>query len=161
MTQSNSQLDQFVRGMQVITIGLMMGAFSFLVIAVGIVQFGMDEAPAEGNLISLIMLGFTLMELVPFFLVPSFIRADNPQIRQSLAARSQEGLTEHHAVYRIQTIIRLALIEGACFANTIAYIIEHNWWSLALVGGLLFIMLTLFPTRTQIEHYVESQRVAA
>lgn len=161
MTQSDPQLDQFVRGMQVITIGLIMGAFSFLVIAIGIVQFGMEQAPAEGHLISLVMAGFTVLELVPFFLVPSFVRADNPQIRQSLAAPLQEGLTEHHAVFRLQVIIRLALIEGACFANTIAYIIEHNWWSLALVAGLLFIMLTLFPTRTQIEHYVESQRVAA
>lgn len=156
MTQTPPQLDRFVRETQIIAAALIAGAATFVGIAVVIVQVvGNDPAPT-GMIVSLVMAGMTLAEIVPFFLIPGQLER-SPQLLQF--GPPGEGLTGHHSLYRGQLIIRLALLEGACFMNTIAYIIEHNWWSLAIVGGLLLIMLMMFPTRTRVEHYVESREL--
>jgi hypothetical protein len=37
--------------------------------------------------------------------------------------------------------------------------IEHNWWSLAIAGGVVAIMAVQFPTRTRVEQWIETQRM--
>lgn len=156
MTQTCPQPDRFARETQVIAAALFVGAMTFVGIAVVIVHVVGNNPESTGMIVSLIMAGVTLAQIVPFFVIPAQM-ANSPQSPQT--GNLGEGLTEHHSLYRGQLIIRLAILEGACFMNTIAYIIEHNWWSLAIVGGLLFIMLLLFPTRTRIAHFVESRQL--
>jgi hypothetical protein len=62
-------------------------------------------------------------------------------------------------IYQMQLIIALAMLEGAAFLNLIACMIEHNWWSLAIAGGVVAIMAVQFPTRTRVEQWIETQRM--
>jgi hypothetical protein len=63
------------------------------------------------------------------------------------------------SVYRGRQIVGRAMLEGAGFFNTIAFIVDQNWWSLAIVGLLVFWMLMTFPTRTRVEQWIETQRM--
>jgi hypothetical protein len=43
--------------------------------------------------------------------------------------------------YQVRMIVGLAMLEGAALFNTVAFLLEGHWWSLAVVGVLLAFML--------------------
>ena len=58
------------------------------------------------------------------------------------------------APYVSRMIVGLAILEGAAFFNLVCYLIEGHWWSLAVVGVLLVLMLAAFPTRTRLRYWL-------
>jgi hypothetical protein len=58
-------------------------------------------------------------------------------------------------LYQTRLIVGLAILEGAALFNAVAYLIAGQWWSLAVVGVLLALMLTSFPTRMGIEQWLD------
>lgn len=147
MSQGPNTPEQAVRVAQIITGALVMGVVLFAGIAVLVV--GALDDPADGVIVSGMGAAFAVVAFAMHLVVPSMIA------RQ---ARTYDTM-RLYGVYQQKTIIGLALLEGAAFFNIIALIIEHNWWSLAIAGGLVFWMLAMFPTRTRVDQWVETQQM--
>lgn len=134
--------------MQIIAMALPGGAFAFGAVAAFLVSSGFERS-GTSPVISLIGLGGALISFVLHLAVPRKVAP--------VAPASSPTLDDLYGVYLTRLIIGLGLLEGAVFLNLIAYLLEQNWWSLAVAGGLLFWMLAMFPTRTRVEQWIESQ----
>jgi hypothetical protein len=148
MSQVPNTPEQAVRVAQIITGALVMGVVLFAVVALLFV--GALDDSADGVILSGMGAAFAVVAFVMHLVIPAQI------------ARQQTRTTEEsqlYGVYVTKTIIGLALLEGAAFFNLVALIVEHNWWSLAIVGGLVFWMLAMWPTRTRVDHWVETQQM--
>jgi hypothetical protein len=141
--------EQAIRVMQIIAIALVMGVVLFALIAV--FMLGALDEPADGFIVSLIGAAFASGAFVMHLIVPSLMTGS----AAGDGAASDE--LSHYQRYQAKLIVGLALLEGAAFFNIIATIIEHNWWSLAIAGCLVFWMLAMFPTRTRVKHWIESR----
>jgi hypothetical protein len=148
MSQGPTSLEQTVRVTQIITGALVMGVVTFAAIAVPAI--GALNAAPNGVLVSGLGAAFAVLAFVLHLAVPAVMRASAER------AVSDQQL---YGLYLSKTIIGLALLEGAAFFNLIALMVEHNWWSLAIVGGLVLWMLALFPTRTRVSHWVEARQM--
>ncbi|QDU39419.1 hypothetical protein Mal4_37640 [Maioricimonas rarisocia] len=149
MHTSSIQPEERIRVMQIITLAMVAGVVMFGVVAVLIV--GALDEPSESQFISLFAVGVTGLMFGLHLFVPEIVA------RQAAASA---GSLDWYQVYQVRTIVGLALLEGAAFFNIVACILEHNWWSLAVAGGLVFWMLARFPTRSGVEQWIETQKVA-
>lgn len=138
-----------VRGMQVIAGALLLGVLTFAAIAVFLVQFGSMPLHDGHPIVSMIMAGFAFIQLIAAGVVPPLVG------QVSIGATISDLIM----TYRTRLILRYALCEGGCFANLVAYIVEGQWWTLAIVAALVFVLLTMFPTRTSLEHWIETQQM--
>jgi F0F1-type ATP synthase membrane subunit c/vacuolar-type H+-ATPase subunit K len=136
--------------MQVITLAMVSGVVVFGVVAA--VLAGGLPGPPTGKMISLLAAVVAGMLFVAHLVVPGMVG------RSVLTADVRADDAKLMGVFQAQLLIRLALLEGAAFLNLVVFLIEHNWWSLAIAGGLVFWMLSLFPTRTRVAHWMEDQR---
>ena len=149
MSQQSLNIDGVARATQIITGAMVSGVVTFG--AVVVFALGALTEPPSGFIISGVGAVFSLVAFVLHLVIPSVIAA-----QQSHGANKQQL----YGIYLQKTIVGLALLEGAAFFNLIACIVEHNWWSLAIAGGLCFWMLAMFPTRTKIEHWAETQQMS-
>jgi hypothetical protein len=60
-------------------------------------------------------------------------------------------------VYQTRTIIAAALLEGAAFFATIAYLIEHQRIALYVAIALALLILCQIPTPSRFESWLESE----
>lgn len=148
MSHTPNTPEQVVRVTQIITGALVMG----VVLMAGIVLVGLGalRGAPDGVLISGLGAAFALVSFVVHLFLPSMVA------RQQAATADGSQL---YAVYQQKTILGLAILEGAAFFNLVALMIEHNWWSLAIAGGLVFWMLAMWPTRTRVDQWVETQQM--
>ncbi|MFQ5734665.1 MAG: hypothetical protein ACE5KM_22250 [Planctomycetaceae bacterium] len=143
--------EQSVRAMQVINFALVAGVMIFALIAV--IGIGALEQPPAGHFVSLVAAAAAAMAFVMHLVVPNAIGAELS------GGESGRDAANWYGVYQTRLIVALAILEGAAFFNLIATISEHNWWSLAIAGVLVFWMLIRFPTRTRVDQWVESQKM--
>lgn len=144
---SSDNPEQSVRMLQIITGSLVLGVVLMALIAV--FAIGALENP-QGSLLSSLGVGFAALAFVMHLVVPAVVA--NGQ----LASADRNRL---YGMYLQKTILGLAILEGAAFINLVALMVEHNWWSLAIAGGLVFWMLAMFPTSTRVDHWVETQQL--
>ena len=153
-----------LRGTQVIIGALIAGVITFGGIAVLLVKT--MPIPPIGNGVGEVVAGIMAVASVVGAIVPSII-ANASHSSQSKRRRTDEShpqpvLNEefnpaHLEEYRNKKIIRAAGLEGGCFCNVVAYIVAQQWWSLALAGGLLVVLMAQFPTATQLKQFLESK----
>lgn len=148
MPQPPISLEQTVRTLQILTIAMVIGVL--VCGAIFVFALGVLNDPPDGVLISAIAAGWSVIAFVLHLVVPPIVT------RQQALTEAGEGF---HGVYVARTIIGLALLEGAAFFNIFATLFEHNWWSLAIAGGLVFWMLAMFPTQTRVAHWIETQQL--
>lgn len=157
MNQRIETPEQVIHVARITAFGMFSGALVFAAVA----WFIAGAPPAQGpedQLISIIQAGISLPELVLFFMVPSLL---DPQRMSSSSGSLQFANSEELKPYQakfFQMIVQFALLEGACFLNLIAYIIEQNWWSFGLAIMFLLFMLSNFPTNTRFKFYAETQQ---
>jgi hypothetical protein len=157
MQQPPSNLEQTVRVTQIITGAMVVGVVTFAAIAVLVV--GALKAAPWGVIVSGLGAAFAVMAFVLHLVIPAVITANTGRAIRSANAGGAASDQQLYGIYVTKTITGLALLEGAAFFNIIALIVEHNWWSLAIVGGLVFWMLAMFPTQTRVAHWVETRRM--
>jgi hypothetical protein len=146
---AQDSIDASVRIMRIITAALITGICGYL----GYVLLQNPFAlPPRGERMALIGASFAALNIVAYFAVPPFIRAAKFVVPNS-PDQQASGL------FLNRLIVRLALMEGAAFCNTFAVMSEGNWWSLAIIGGMLFLMIVQWPTRTKLEEFIDSQRL--
>lgn len=137
--------------MQIVTGALVMGVLMFAAIAV-IAVGAMDEGPA-GRIVSMIAAGMAGIAFVAHLIVPGIVA------RQAVRHVNVDDTEDLYVVYRTKLIIGLALLEGAAFFCIVTYIIEQQWWTLGIAGGLALWMLIAFPSRHRVEQWIETQRM--
>ncbi len=142
--------EQALRAMQIIAVALVLGVLVFGLMAV--FAIGALDEPADGFIVSAVGAAFAAGAFVMHLIVPNLMTQPS---RDDAANRDELA---HYRIYMTRMIVGLAILEGAAFFNIIAAIIEHNWWSLAIAGTLVFWMLAMFPTRTRVKHWVEAQQ---
>lgn len=147
----NENLALRVRTMQIIAAGLVIGVvfFAIIVVAIG----GLNQPPV-GNTLAMMGAGIAGLMFVAHLVVPGIVA-------KSAAGQSQGKIdTEQWAgIYQMKLIIGMAMLEGAAFINLVACMTEHNWWSMAVVGGLVLFMLIQFPNRSRVEQWMETQQL--
>lgn len=148
-----------VRVMQIITGALMMGLIMFGVIA-NVLVFGgeglKDKPPLE-CIVPLMAVGFAVLIIINHFIVPETVI--NTSINTLKGQVELNEITKGHffPIFQVGLIIRLALLEGAGFFNLVAFIIDKQWWSLAVVALLLALMAIRFPTMGQVDAWAEDR----
>ena len=148
-----------VRTMQIIAAALMIGVLSFLLVVL-LMTKGDVLGLNNPSLITLIAAGFGFLMIVIHFVVPGVI--SNQQIGNSVAG-GQKGVDEESkkqqvlAIFQIQLIVGLALLEGAAFFNLIALMIGKSGFSLGVVVLLVCLMLMKFPTRDKVSFWVQDK----
>ena len=152
MNQPSPALDEMVRTMQIIAGALIAGVLLFALISV--VAIGALSQDSSGTVVSLVGVFLAVAALVMHRVVPSAIEQ---QARQGASRRL--SVDQLAGLFRTRLIVGLAILEGAAMLNVVALIIEHNWWSLGITGLLVFWMLAAFPTRTRVDHWIETQQM--
>lgn len=150
---SDPAIDAEVLTLRIITLALVMGVVIFGVIVV-FVMGALDQgqaAPAGGTTLSYLGAAFAAVAFVLHFLIPN-------SIAQQKLDSDQGGLRSQLEAFRLKTIVALAILEGAAFLNLVAVMTEHQSWSLAVAGGLVFWMLARLPNRNMIENWIEPKQ---
>lgn len=164
----NAEQERFLRAMltnmRIISAALISGVIVFLVVVLFIVEG--DRQPGT-PLLTYLGLAFGALGLVFAFIVPGFMGGS---IKQALAdgkrvdlpaqfKASQDVGIVGNLLFLFQTrlIIGYAILEGAAFFNLVAYMIERQDVSLAIVGLLLGAMLVKFPTRGKVEAWLADE----
>jgi hypothetical protein len=158
--------DGAVVTMQIIAGAMIAGVAVFGIIAAaqGLSQ---PPDPEQMPLVSYFGAALTFFLIAAAAIAPSMIARASRQKPMSgrsdarAAKQSEERDLPSYGTYQTMLIVRLALLEGAAFVNLVAVLNEHQWWSLALAGLLLLIMVVCFPTRGRIEAFVRQQRELA
>lgn len=145
-----------VRGAQVIA-GAMIGGVLFFA-AISVVLAGGVGVESDGELLSTILAGLSVPPLLLFLFLP--VSIIEQLLEKQLRSRSTSvvGNNKPYQTMQLATIVRFAFLEGGAFMNLIAYIVEHNLWSLGIVGVFILFMLSNFPTETRFKHYAEAQQ---
>ena len=145
----------------VIFAALVFGPLFFAIIVL-FIRFS-DEQPAIVNsldIIAIIGLGMAFLCALFSFIVPRIVLKQNvlktartffgDEIKGAEAAK---GLAE---TFQSSTIIRLALLEGAIFANLMFFMIQGSIFNLVAAAVLLMIMLLAIPLPARTMSKVES-----
>ena len=162
--------EEFARGVirivQIIVAALALGVICFAAVAI-FLRF--QNPPQQDAMIAYMAAGFAPMMLVVRAIVGTStvnssrkniaagIRPLNiPTAGSQLPANLTDG-DQFLFVFQQKTIIESALVEGAAFFNLIAFLTIGQWWSLAVAGVLLAVMLVPFPTHDRVENWVRYQ----
>ena len=136
---------QVVRQCQILSAALIMGVVIFMIIAVGLVQIGNFEGGDLGGIFIAVGGVFAMAMLVASTVLKNSIKAPANADEQTLLQ-----------VFSGRNLLQKAPLEGAAFLNILAYIVEQSIWSLGIATILLAAMLSTFPTRTRLDHFIES-----
>jgi len=150
--------DQNVRTMQIIIGALTAGVLTFAGVAVALRASGPAPAGRDMAVVSYIAVGFGAVILVVHAVM---MAVQGGAIRRRLA---DQGLTPAGlaGLYTARLIVGAALLEGAALFLLMAYLLDSQWWTLAV--GLVFaglIPALHFPTRERVDRWVEAQRERA
>lgn len=149
--------------MRIIVFALAMGVAMTTVIFLAIA----DGEPADDPLISYIALGFAVMMVVVWLVVPNLLTR---HVRHELAGQQAAGTAfEREATvsdsaiapllkaYLARLIVGCALLEGAALFNLVAYLVEGSLSNVVVAGILLLLILSHFPTRDRVADWVARQ----
>jgi len=153
------KFDGSIRVMQIITVALMMGLLSFLLVVLLLTK-GEVLGFRKPDIMALLAAGFGLVMVVNHLVIPSVIA------NQQLKSAAEKGLVENDdesrnlkvaGIYQTRLIVGLAMLEAAAFFNLVALLIEKNGLNLIFVIVALTLMLMKFPTRTKVSWWVQDK----
>jgi hypothetical protein len=176
MNESEPDLDQFLtprlRVMRIILLALVMGCLIFLAVVVSI-RLSQNVQNNSAPLLTNMGIGFGLLMFVLSLIVPrATVASARKQIARGTwpsaaaggrfpgAVEKVPGMSDVGqlcALYQIQLIIAVAMLEGATFFNLIANLQEGDTTSLVVAGLLVAAMLRLYPTRGGVENFLAEQ----
>ena len=148
---------QMIRTSQNIAISLRGGLVMFALVAISVDH----KAALDSSLISNLGAGFAALEIVLQFIVPTLIV--NGQItklknRPVASGRHPDYSKTLAGLFQQKMVIGMALLQGAAFFNLVAFMSEHQMFSLGIVGFLLLLMVMMFPTLSRFENWAEEMQ---
>lgn len=144
MKQIEHTPEATLKATQIIALALIAGIVSTCGIVVFLGQNDLIRIPPTGNLVSLVMVGLTALSLVAL----TFIAM--------LPAPQKAEPANLPAIWQGRMVIRFIFLEGAALLNAIAYVVDLQWWSLAILAGIFVLMLFLFPTKGRFDRFIQS-----
>lgn len=162
-----AKLASSVRTLQVIVLAVAMGALVYLVWVI------VQPAPVQANVRSFSMMSWAFAAIVVaarLLVPPVFLPFARRQIAEGkgdrwtvqpigkegpLAALGEAG--QLYGVYATQTIIGVALIEGALFLSIFTYSQGRQVIDLAIGLALLIAILAHFPTPSRVAAWIDDQ----
>jgi hypothetical protein len=142
-------LPQRVRVLQLIWIALI--AMSALIL--GVFWYLRDEAKFQVEIppnlpvsLSLIAVSIGLLLALLAFTIPDPVAH---QVRPTMKPSFE--------TYQVACLIRGALLEGGIVLQAVAYLLEGEWWSLAVGGALLLFLIGAVPTRDTATRWIHRQ----
>jgi hypothetical protein len=178
------EIQRIVRASQVIVVAMVVGVVSFLAISVFMVPAAVT-APVDQTvapvpaldrsqvpLLTYLALAMGSVALVMSFVVPNiFVNHARKQISTGkwlpsaayALAHLAQSKTDQDAVmlaaiYQTQCIIGSAILEGAAFFASIAYMMERNHIALGVAGIMVGFLLSRFPLKDRVITWVEHQQ---
>jgi hypothetical protein len=115
----------------------------------------LGKAPGE-PMLTWVGVGFAALVIVPAIVVPRVMT--NAGLARLESYEGDDAERALAGLYQSRVIVAQAMPEGAAFFNLVAYLLEGNWVSLGVVGGLLLMMLAQFPTQGRFENWVKRLR---
>jgi hypothetical protein len=154
--------------MQIIIGALSMGNLVFAVISLMLRDWGQKPAADRTPLITYLGLGYAAVMTVIHIILPNRITTNARRARARQVIRfdkgdpSADGLDAESfdllGLYQNQLIRRAALIQGSAFFLLVAYIVEGQPIALLVAGLLLLRLLSMIPTQTRVERWLNEQR---
>ena len=166
MTEKNSSEGEVRRG--AITSQIIVLALAAGVVAFGAIAFSMGPMvePGDQPIITYVFAGFAVMMAPARLLVPSLFASQNrraiaagtwrPSGGAQAAPRTERG--KFATICQTKVIVGSALLEGAAFANLIAYMIEGQMLSAVISVLLLFGILLGLPTPGRFTAWVDHEQ---
>ena len=152
---NDAQPSQLVFVMQIISVSLILGVLVFLGVAFVMTQGQQPKPP----MLTYVALGFTGLTIIGHWLFRMPVRPSQAAV-ENFDLHSEQLFRDLAPYYQTEHIIKMALLEGAAFFNGVVYMQEANWWNLAAMGLLVFLMLIRFPTQSRVIAWIERRTVA-
>jgi len=144
-----------VRRLQIPATALMGSVLLFGAIVIGIVW----EKPPGDPLIAYIAAGFAVVSVVLQTVVGNVFNAIRRAPLDALAeaddGEREELLSQIYGLFQNRMIVQMALLETAAFFCLVALKISVQWWLTAAVVVLLAVMMTVFPTPSKFDRWME------
>ena len=143
--QDHNSREEALRAAQIIAIALILGVLVF--VGISLVLVHVSNLGGQGlNGVLIVLAGmFAAISLAASAIIPKFGSKPRDHSENAVA---QAFVGQH--------LLQKAPLEGAAFFNVIAYIVENSFWSLVVVAFLVAAMITTFPTRTKLDHFIET-----
>jgi hypothetical protein len=155
-----------IRTVQIIVAALVQGPIVFA--GVAIFQ-RMNQQPQQDASLAYIAAGFAAMTLViRSFIGAAVVASHRKRIAAGSWSLNVRGTYSNMPadatdgdrllfVFQQKTIIESALVEGAAFFVLVTFLLVGQWWSLAIAGALITVILVPFPTYDRVEDWVRYQ----
>ena len=156
--------------MQIIATALLFGVLTFLGIVLYIVHLQHDghgvAPPRDLPILSIMAVAMLVINGVLAFLIPgSLLRSGLAKIAATagpipLGATGKAVANTANQllnVWQTTLIVGMALLEGTAFFACIAYLLEAQIYTLAVLGVALGLMLSKFPTQGRLAGWVKEQ----
>jgi F0F1-type ATP synthase membrane subunit c/vacuolar-type H+-ATPase subunit K len=163
---ASAELSARVRTMQIILSALAAG-IAFFAIVVLLVRQGGNFQPSATPILTYTQVGFSILLLIAHLVVPNLLVASGRKKisigtgKASSVSTVVSDLDDQERrlceLFQNQMIIGAALLEAAVFALLIAFLIEGEWACLVIAGLFLIRIVSLFPSRTRVERWIETQ----
>lgn len=152
----NSSPSQRIRAAQIICGAMVMGILIFMVIALSSPGDGKRVGAGPLPMVSMVGLGAAVVNFLLQFIIPGIVASF--QINKLKVEAVADRSADLFSIFQIRMIIRLALLEGASLFNLIGYMVERQWWTIAIVALLLTNMILCFPTLNQFDSWADDVR---
>ena len=158
-----------LRTMQIIVGALALGVIVFIGVTIFLVAQNAKAVIPDKPFLTYTSLGMAFMVVVAWLVVPNTVVA---KMRKAIidGDSSDWGLVKNvpnsaqlglvvplAAAYQTKTIVAAALLEGAAFFCTVAYLIEHQSVALYVAIALAFFILLQIPTLSRFESWLDSE----
>jgi hypothetical protein len=157
--------DKSLRGMKIVVAALVMGVLMFG--CVTLLSSG-EANPGRQSILAFLGLIFAAAAFIAREIASNvFVASQRKKIvggtwgvDSQYAHLLPNGATTEEKlvlVYQSRLIIRAAILEGACFFNLVAFMIDHQWWSFAIAAVFAAINLSTIPSRNGLLNWIDQQ----
>jgi len=143
---SSADFVQHVRGLQIITGGLTVGASTVLATMLFLSRGEMDGDP---DILAWVGIGMAVMTFTAHIVIPPIIVGSQLKAIGSETLKDSSTEQKYLAVFspiRSGHIVACAMLEGAAMFNAIAYMIEHWIGNVAAAATLIVLIALKMPT---------------
>jgi hypothetical protein len=154
--------DKSLRGMKIVVAALVMGVLMFG--CVTLLSSG-EANPGRQSILAFLGLIFAAAAFIAREIASNvFVASQRKKIvggtwgvDSQYAHLLTSSPTALVLVYQSRLIIRAAILEGACFFNLVAFMIDHQWWSFAIAAVFAAINLSTIPSRNGLLNWIDQQ----
>lgn len=149
---------KFLKGLQIVHIGLTAGAF-----ITGVVLFLVAEFAMQGKLVNLGMPLFSYIACGALVVSGSLaLVVPETAAKAAIQANRKQGMEKALvAGFGAGMMVACALLEGVVIFALIAYLMEREWLALVVAGVAWILLLSQFPTRSGTSNWMERHRYLA